>query len=88
MSNQYDDTNRGAIWVNKRKKTDTDPDFSGEGNLNGEDVWISAWRKGNNESREAPVLRMSFKKKGKKKQSSSDYYQSLGMTAGDDDAIY
>lgn len=71
MSNQYDDTNRGAIWVNKRKKADNDPDFSGEGNLNGEDVWISAWRKGINESREAPVLRMSFKKKGKKKSKSN-----------------
>ena len=91
MGNQYDDTNRGAIWVNRKKEKPTDPDFTGEGNFGGEDLWISGWKRGEGESENAPVLRLSFRsKKGgaKKKQSGDDYYQSMGLKPRDEDAPY
>ena len=44
MSN-YDNTNRGAIFVNNRKEKDTQPDRQGSINVAGVDYWISGWIK-------------------------------------------
>jgi hypothetical protein len=40
---EYDDTNRGAIFQNKEKKTDKHPDRNGSLNVEGVDYWISGW---------------------------------------------
>ena len=52
MSNNYDNTNRGAIFVNedkraKRKEQDTTnwADYQGKINVNGEEFYISLWMK-------------------------------------------
>jgi uncharacterized protein (DUF736 family) len=45
MSDQYDDTNRGALFKNDKKETDRHPDYRGSLNVNGTDFWISAWLK-------------------------------------------
>lgn len=42
---QYDQTNRGALFVNDRKQSDKHPDMNGKININGVDYWISGWWK-------------------------------------------
>lgn len=44
MSN-YDNTNRGALFDNDRKESDTHPDMKGKLNVNGVEHWFSAWWK-------------------------------------------
>lgn len=45
MSQQYDDSNRGALFRNQKKTTDKHPDYNGSINVGGVDYWISAWLK-------------------------------------------
>ena len=42
---EYDNTNRGALFVNDRKETESHPDSKGSLNVNGVEYWVSAWRK-------------------------------------------
>jgi uncharacterized protein (DUF736 family) len=42
---EYDDTNRGALFKNKRKDSDRHPDYTGTLNVGGAELWISAWLK-------------------------------------------
>lgn len=44
----YDNTNRGALWVNDRKQTDNHPDMNGKLNINGVEHWFSGWWKQGN----------------------------------------
>jgi uncharacterized protein (DUF736 family) len=39
----YDNTNRGALFKNDRKDKDSQPDYKGDINVNGTEMWISAW---------------------------------------------
>jgi hypothetical protein len=44
MSKQYDDTNKGALFGNTRKREGKkDPDLQGKLNINGTEHWLSAW---------------------------------------------
>lgn len=45
MSEQYSNENRGALFLNDRKKTDKHPDFTGKIDVNGTEFYISAWKK-------------------------------------------
>jgi hypothetical protein len=42
---QYDDTNRGAIFRNADKQSETDRDYSGTINVGGVEYWLSGWVK-------------------------------------------
>lgn len=42
---EYDNTNRGALFKNDRKESENQPDYKGKLNVNGTDMWISAWIK-------------------------------------------
>lgn len=42
---KFDNTDRGALFVNERKNKDTHPDFTGRINVGGTDYWLSAWMK-------------------------------------------
>jgi uncharacterized protein (DUF736 family) len=42
---QYDNTDRGILSKNEDKQKDTHPDYKGSLNVNGVDLWISAWLK-------------------------------------------
>lgn len=43
--NQYDNTNRGALWKNTEMRPDKrDPHFQGTININGKDYQLSAWK--------------------------------------------
>lgn len=44
MSN-FDNTNRGVLFVNDRKQSDNHPDYKGSINIAGVDYWLSAWTK-------------------------------------------
>ena len=44
MSQTYDNTNRGAAFVNKRKEKETQPDLTGEINVNGTEYRVSIWK--------------------------------------------
>ena len=39
----YDNTNKGVLFTNKRKTKDTHPTHSGTINVNGTEFWLSAW---------------------------------------------
>jgi uncharacterized protein (DUF736 family) len=45
MSQQYDDTNRGALFKNTKKETDKHPDYKGSINVGGTEYWVSSWLK-------------------------------------------
>ena len=39
----YDNTNTGALFKNDKDGNDKRPDYRGQGNVDGVEVWISAW---------------------------------------------
>ncbi len=41
----YDNTNKGALFQAKEKKTDKHPDYDGSINVDGHDYWVSGWKK-------------------------------------------
>lgn len=44
---EYDNTNRGVLFVNDRKEKDTHPDRKGTINIEGREFWLSGWIKEN-----------------------------------------
>lgn len=43
MPKDYDNTNKGALFGNRNKKTDKHPDLQGKLNIDGAERWISGW---------------------------------------------
>lgn len=69
-----DNTNRGAIWGNKKKERDTHPDFTGSLNVEGVEYWVSAWKRKPNASPNAPSLSFSIKPKEASQPQGSDHF--------------
>jgi uncharacterized protein (DUF736 family) len=44
MSKQYDDLNRGVLFINTKKKSDKSPDFNGRITLADGEHYLSAWK--------------------------------------------
>ncbi len=42
---KFDNSNRGALFKEEKKKAETDPDYSGTVNVNGADFWLKGWIK-------------------------------------------
>lgn len=42
---QYDNTNRGALFANKERRGENDPNARGTLNVGGIEFWVSAWTK-------------------------------------------
>tara|TARA_B110000503_G_C7069375_1_gene380193 strand:+ start:626 stop:877 length:252 start_codon:yes stop_codon:yes gene_type:complete len=61
--NTYDNSNRGSIWKNDRKTTETHPDYSGTINVEGKEYWLSAWKRRDDASAKAPILSFSVQPK-------------------------
>ena len=65
MNKQFDNSNRGAIWKRDAKPDDEPgkryPDFTGQLNCGGHDYWVSAWKRGEDDSRSSPALRFQVK---------------------------
>ena len=85
--NEYDNTNRGSIWKNDKKETDKHPDFTGSLNVNGEDFWVSAWKRKADANPKAPALSFSIKPKEEKTQSGYGNTQSGNDPTDFDDDI-
>jgi len=45
MPQQYDNTNRGVLFINGRKSKDNHPDYTGKIDIDGKERWLSAWVK-------------------------------------------
>ena len=41
----YDNNNTGALFKNDKKQSDRHPDYNGSCEVNGVEMWISAWLK-------------------------------------------
>tara|TARA_B110000902_G_scaffold162787_1_gene186186 strand:+ start:1463 stop:1732 length:270 start_codon:yes stop_codon:yes gene_type:complete len=63
MAEQYDNTNRGAVWKNNKKETEKHPDLTGSLNVNGQEFWVSAWKRQAGANEKSPVLSLSIKAK-------------------------
>jgi len=50
----YDNTNRGAAFLNDKKGNDRAPDFKGNINVEGKDFWLSMWLQTQGENSKAP----------------------------------
>lgn len=51
MSQQYDNTNRGALFKNDRREKDTHPEYNGSINVEGKEFWLNAWIKEGNKGK-------------------------------------
>lgn len=60
---EYDNTNRGSIWKNDNKDSEKHPDFKGSLNVNGQDFWVSAWKRKEGSNPKAPALSFSIQAK-------------------------
>ena len=59
---QYDNTNRGAAWINTRKETETHPTHTGSINIDGKEYWLNIWENANSEGNR-PVFNLSVREK-------------------------
>lgn len=42
---EYDNTNKGALFKNNKRKSDKSPEYNGSINVGGVDYWLSGWVK-------------------------------------------
>jgi hypothetical protein len=68
MSKQYDNTNRGVLFINDRKEQDNHPDRKGSINVEGKEYWLSAWNK---ETAKGDTISLSVTPKDGAKQTAS-----------------
>jgi len=80
---EYDNNNRGAIWPNKKKEKETQPDFTGSLNVGGVDHWVSAWKRKEGDGVNSPSLKFSVKPKDE--QSAPAPVATPGVPADDSD---
>jgi len=59
MSN-YDNSNRGSIWKNDDRKSDTHPHFKGSAEVGGVEYWVSGWLRKPEANPKAPAMSFSF----------------------------
>ena len=45
---EYDNNNTGALFKNDKKQSDRHPDYNGSCEVNGVEMWMSAWLKTSN----------------------------------------
>lgn len=86
MSKQYDNTNRGALFKNDRKESDSHPDLSGQINVDGKDYWLSGWSKRNDDG-SFKVLSLSVKPKEQQGGRQKDASQKAHQESFSDDDI-
>lgn len=41
---EYDNTNRGALFINERKRNERSPDYTGRIDIDGTEYWLSGWK--------------------------------------------
>jgi len=43
MNEEFDNTNRGACWPNRSKRSDNSPDYTGRMDVDGVEYWVNMW---------------------------------------------
>jgi len=56
----YDNSNRGQIWKNDDRKSDTHPHFKGSAEVGGVEYWVSGWLRKADANPKAPAMSFSF----------------------------
>lgn len=64
---QFDNTNRGILFENDRKRGDKDPDYKGSINVDGREYWLSGWEK---DTKRGPALSLSIQPKQEQRRES------------------
>lgn len=84
---EYDNTNRGQIWGNKKKESDKHPDFTGTLNVEGVEYWVSGWKRKEGAHDKAPAMSFSIKLKedGAKQSKPTQAKQPQASNSFDDD---
>lgn len=92
MSKQFDNTNRGVLFINDRKEQDNHPDRKGSINVDGKEYWLSAWNK---ETAKGDTISLSVTPKDGAKQAASkadnarrEAERPGDRDAGDDDSDF
>lgn len=57
----FDNTNRGALFVNDKKESENHPDWNGKIDVEGTEYWVSAWKKKSKSG--DPYMSLSIKPK-------------------------
>lgn len=60
---EYDNVNRGQIWKNENRKTDTHPQFTGSINVDGKEYWLSGWTRKEGANPKSPAMSFSINPK-------------------------
>ena len=60
---EYDNVNRGQIWKNENRKTDTHPQYTGSINIEGKEYWLSGWTRKADANPKAPAMSFSVNPK-------------------------
>ena len=60
---EYDNTNKGAIWKNDDKRGERSPDFKGKLDVEGVEYIVTAWKRKPDAKPTAPSLRFSIIRK-------------------------
>lgn len=85
MSEEFDDTNRGVLWINDRKKRDEQPDYRGQINVDGVEYWCSMWVDPTVSGKRPPII-LSFHLKedpGAEKTPQREQLEALKTLAGE-----
>jgi len=69
---EYDNVNRGQIWKNENRKTDTHPQFTGSINIEGKEHWLSGWTRKADANPKAPAMSFSVNPKEPKAETIND----------------
>ena len=83
---EYDNTNRGSVWINDKKLTDKHPDLNGSLNVDGVEFWVSAWKRKEGANPKAPVLSFSIKRKDEAKKAAPE--REIETNPGDAEAYF
>lgn len=59
MSN-WDNSNKGGIWKNDKRESDTHPHFKGNAEVGGVEYWVSGWLRNPDGNPQAPAMKFSF----------------------------
>lgn len=59
----FDNTNRGSIWKNDKKKKDTHPDFTGSINIEGVEYWLNGWKRKEGAAPKSPAMSFTVRRK-------------------------
>ena len=82
MTQQYDNTNRGALFRNNRKEQDSQPDHTGSINVDGKEYFLNAWIKTSQNGNK--FFSLSVKPKDAKQSQLESPAQALPSEHGDD----